>query len=310
MNTDSNLDPQILVYISRILSSLLTKNSKIIFHSFVEKGHVFDLFICHIVKTPAADFLCRVIEMESSSQKVLQLLDSENFFSHLMNSLDPSQSDSNHFALSQFVEGLLSRHFPETYPIISLLHRFTDPKILNPLLAVILDENAPISCWNEGISIISTLCQKIHQVTEEGGSTSHVIEEIVSCINPCLDLFAAELDTPESTYNGPSGPIPRLGQRKLSVTRLFADLTLIDSSVILKSFQRLRIAEALFSLFFRHSQNNFLHTNLVDLFAGLYQGDWSLTKSIISGNIFRKSKLLAHVTQAQKIADMFAELPR
>lgn len=40
---------------------------------FRSRGHVLDLFIKHLENTPCADFLCRLIEMESSTLKVLQV---------------------------------------------------------------------------------------------------------------------------------------------------------------------------------------------------------------------------------------------
>lgn len=41
---------------------------------FKARGDVLDLFIKHLDNTPCADFLCRLIEMESSTLKVLQVI--------------------------------------------------------------------------------------------------------------------------------------------------------------------------------------------------------------------------------------------
>lgn len=38
-----------------------------------ERGGVLDLFLKHLENTPSADFLCRLIEMESASFKALQV---------------------------------------------------------------------------------------------------------------------------------------------------------------------------------------------------------------------------------------------
>jgi hypothetical protein len=40
---------------------------------FRARGSVLDLFIKHLENTPCADFLCRLVEMESSTLKVLQV---------------------------------------------------------------------------------------------------------------------------------------------------------------------------------------------------------------------------------------------
>lgn len=50
---------------------------------FRSREAVLDLFIKHLDNTPCADFLCRLIEMESSTLKVLQVP------GHLINDIHP-----------------------------------------------------------------------------------------------------------------------------------------------------------------------------------------------------------------------------
>lgn len=228
-----------------------------------------------------------------------------------MRTIRQEYSEEAHFALGQFVRGLLMRTFPDSYPLTSLLHRFINPAVVVPFLTDILDCDENIfSTWCQGIEVISTLCEKIHQISESTGAALNVAAEFASTLVPRLEFFFKVLDGKECTYTGPSGPVPRLGMRRIWATRLLADVVLLRSPDIVNELRRLHVTERLFNLFFLHSQNTFLHTNVVDYFTFLCQGDWASNRALILDDGFRASKLLTRITQAQRIADSLAELPR
>lgn len=276
-----------------------------------ERGHVFDLFVRHLENTPAADFLCRVIEMESSTCKVLQFLSEEGFFGRILHTIGSMYTEGRHFALYQFINGLLMRPFPETYPILSLIHRFTETNVMGMYMSLLFDSsNNSASSWKYGLGLLSTICEKIHETTEMGLNTTNVVHEFSMSLAPRIGVLRASLDADEGVYNSPMGQVPRLGTRKITATRILADVSFLRSAEIISEMKRLEVAEKMFSLFFSHTQNTFLHTNVVDFFTNICHGDWNLTKPIIIDSVIRKSKLFARISQAQRIADSFAELPR
>lgn len=227
-----------------------------------------------------------------------------------MQTIGPSYPEAKHFALYQFVNGLLLRSFPDTYPIISLLHRFTDPSIFGNFLSLMMQADSSSSSWLQGVGVLSSICIKIHEVTDASFSTNHVVHELVSCLVPHVQRIVAILDEDFGSYNGASGKLSRVGLGRIKATRLLADLVLLRSAELVAEFKRLQVAEKLFAAFFTNSQNNFLHTNVVDFFAHLCQGDWNMNRPIIIESVIRGSRLLERIKQAQKIADSFAEMPR
>lgn len=227
-----------------------------------------------------------------------------------MQTIGPNYPEAKHFALYQFVDGLLMRSFPETYPIVSLLHRFTDHSILGNFLALMTTASSSSSSWLQGVGVLSSICIKIHDVTDAGLSTNHVVHELVSCLVPEVEKIVAILDEDFGTFNSAYGKMSRVGLGRIKATRLLADLMLLKSPELVAEFKRLHVAEKLLALFFTNSQNNFLHTNVVDFFAHLCQGDWLVNRPIIIESLIRESRLLDRIKQAQKIADSFAEMPR
>lgn len=310
MQDTPRIDLQVFVHMTRILAALLTSSPRVVFAALRERGHVFDLFIKHLDTTAAADFLCRLIEMESSTHKILHFLDEELFFYRLMQTIGPERTEAEHFALAQFVSGLMNRAFPESYPVASLVHRFTDPRIFQPFLAMLSDEDVSLSAYHQGINVISTLCVKIHQVATLGISTSHLVAELTGSVLPKLLLFNEHLEGPKDYYSGPTGLLQRVGIRRMKAARLFADLAILSAAALTEEMRRLETAERMFSLFFTHSHNSFIQNTVADFFSALCHGDWAVCKPIIVGNIFRGTRLLSKITQAQRIADSYAEMPR
>jgi len=339
------VDPQVMVYVTRLLGSLLAKGARPMLGLVGERGGVPALFIRHLGCTPAADFLCRLLEMEQQQQlagqgglRILAWLDEldgagHSFFTRVMGTIGTSHGEAAHFALSQFLHGLLMRPFGEGYPILSLLHRFTAPLVLGPFLQLIIheDDGTPFSqsSWTQGIAILSTLCAKIHEVAEPAGlpanltghaapagfsaAAGHVVSELVQALMPHLPHFASalEVQTYLPSYQSPGGPVPRLGMRLITAARLFADLTLLRSADLFAELGRLRVTEQLLELFFAHPQNSFLQHAVTDYFARLCQGgDWALSRSLILDAALHTGRLLTRITQAQRIADSFAEMPR
>lgn len=227
-----------------------------------------------------------------------------------MQTIEKGQGEEAHFALGQFIGGLLMRSFPDNYPLSSLLHRFVDPVVMGPFLDAILESGSVLSSWCQGIEVLSALCERIHQINEPPGSAAGVAAELTATLLPRLQLFFNALDGSEDTYKGPNGPVARLGMKRIWTTRLFADTVLLRSQDIIAELRCLHLTERLFDLFFQHSQNTFLHNNVVEYFTHLCQGDWSCNRLVILEDGLRASKLLSRITKAQRIADSLAELPR
>lgn len=221
-----------------------------------------------------------------------------------------SEPEAKQFALFHFINGLIMRKFPENYSTTALLHRFTNPSIFEPFLTEITQPETSTSSYYQGINIISVLCAKIYQVAEFGTPVANLVAELAKCLIPYLKFYANALESTKEWYNGPGGPTPRLGVYLIKASRLFSDLALLKSPLIIDELKSLQVAEKLFSLFFAHPQKTLLHNNVIDFFAYLCQGDWSTNRSIIIDNILRGSKLLSRITQSQRLADCLCEMPR
>lgn len=227
-----------------------------------------------------------------------------------MSTIGPEFSEMRRFALYHFINGLFMRNFPENYPLSNLLHRFIEPQLFTSFLDLIIQNIDTLDIYYQGINVISVICSKIHGLFEAGVQCGKLVSELAGVLTPRLKHFADEMECPTEFYHCPTGHIPKVGVRRIKATRLFADLALLRSPELIEEMRRLGIAEKLFALFFTHPQNNFLHNNVVDFLAYLCQADWATHKTIVVENILKGSKLFNRITQAQRIADCLAEMPR
>lgn len=135
-------------------------------------------------------------------------------------------------------------------------------------------------------------------------------QDMASIIVAHMETLAEILKVDAGLYKGPFGEVPRFGLVRLKIVRFFADAILLDSAELLAKYVALELPQYMVELFFKFPTNSFLQSSVYDFLVNLVSKDWPQCKIILVPCIFRQSSLLHRISQAQRLSDSLAELPK
>lgn len=239
-------------FIARVLTTLLTGNSKETLDYLKSRDDILEILIQH--PNALSEYFIKLILLEDGYSEVsTQYLIEKNFSSLLINKLSP-ELKSNHTDYSQFIIDILQVAGSES-PIFD---QFIHNENLELLFSLIMDENN-CSGFIQGLNIINFLVYLVSGLKLSTEDSPSLITRIVDS----LDKFKAIL-LKEATevITLTSGPLRPLGFNKIKIIELINALLQLNYDDVVVAIKEHDILSVVIDMFFKYEQNSILHKTI------------------------------------------------
>lgn len=268
-----------------------------------------DLLVNNLDLQPISELLYRFYALYNGENEILDWLKRGGLYEKLADQLKPAKGQDLHLATSQFIKGIFSLPFPESFPRDQIIGPLLSPAWLSRLLEnifheddeEIVDIDSVESSLLNGLEIIVVLLRSAHDFN---------LDPLVSQLMEHFETFFDLLTHPRSDQqylNLTAGRIETFGRIRLGIVELFSELLTFEKYV--QQFLKVKLLPTLFDAFFYYRQNNILHDLIVKISKVIFDPKTHVFDLIID-QILKDYDLRRRIVEAQRENDVQVQRPR
>lgn len=282
-----------------------------------------DLLANNLDLQPITELIYRFYAISTTGneeENILEWLRKGKFYEKLADQLALSKGTDIHLAVSQFINGLFSLPFPDTFPRDQVIKPFLNATWLNKLLGNIFnsadDEEIEAEFRDEveqsslinGLEIISSVLRASNE------SPSVVSNEFISCLIEHFETFFDLLKRGNGqTLQLTSGKVESFGRVRLEIVEMLCELLgcipeVKHCEMYVEGFKNNRLIPTLLDAFFYYKQNNILHEKIVKIFQIIFEKSNSFVPLI--DQLLIEYNLKQRIVDAQRENDAHVQRPR
>lgn len=275
-----------------------------------------DLLVKNLDLQPIAELIYRFYAISSvgnEEENILEWQKRGRFYEKLADQLVPSKGSDLHFAVSQFISGIFSLPFPESFPRDQVIEPFLNASWLNRLLGNIFNpseaedeeffeefrEEFEESSLINGLGIISS-------ILAASSSTALSVDsnEFISCLIGNFETFYDLLRRGSSV---------KFGRIRLEIVEMFGELLKCvpqtkNCENYIEGFKNARLLPTLLDFFFYYKQNNLLHEKVLIIIQIIFEGNDCFIPLI--DQLLKEYNLKQRIVDAQRENDAHVQRPR
>ena len=311
------------IFFSRLNIFLFNKMMPLMINFLNERvPNAIDLLVTNLDLQPISELIYRFYALHNIENNVLEWLKKGKFYDLLIEQMIPEKGTDLHVAISQFIKGLFSLPFPDTFPRDQVIKPFLNANWLNKLLKNIFTEFEEIDLKEEmeqsaivnGLEIISTILKTSKEQTEE----EFLGENFVSFLIENFETFFEILKRGNclKKLKLPSGEIEIFGRIRLKIVEMFLEILSTlplnkNCDKIVKNFKEIGIISHLIDSFFKYEQNNLLHELIVKIVKEIFTEDYEKSPfEPFIDEILKDFNLRQRIVEAQRENDSKVQRPR
>lgn len=271
-----------------------------------------DLLVNNLDLQPISELLYRFCALYDGENEILDWLDRGGLYEKLADQLKPSKGSESHMATCQFIKGIFSLPFPESYPREKVVGPIIKAAWLSRLLenmfrveeGIIEDDSIESSLVN-GLEIIVILIRSARDFN---------LEPFISCLMNNFETFYDLLTHPNDKnqfLNSISGRIEKFGRIRLKIVEIFLELLTCKNycEKHVETFLKVELLPILLDSFFQYRQNNILHDLIVKIMGVIFDSSTNVYDRIID-QILKDYNLRNRIIESQRENDVQVQRPR
>jgi hypothetical protein len=316
------------IFFSRLNIFLFNKMLPIMINFLNERvPNSIELLVNNLDLQPISELLYRFYALYNGDNEILEWLKRGKFYELLEEQMIPEKGTDLHMAVSQFIKGLFSLPFPDSFPRNQVLSPFLNPLWLNTLLKNVFSEfedaeDVEIKGEMEQSSIVNGL-QIISSILRASRDFDSDEEErflgdtFVSCL---IENFETFFDILKRGNYGifllTTGKVEVFGRIRLEIVKMISEILIClpltkNCESFVEKFKEIKIFPLLIDFFFHYNQNNLLHELLVEIIKEVFTEDYEKTPfNPLIDQIMKEHNLRQRIIDAQRENDSQVQKPR
>ena len=287
-----------------------------------------ELLVNNLDLQPISELLYRFYALYNGENDILEWLKEGRLYEKLLDQMIPEKGADLHVAVSQFIKGLFSLPFPDSFPRNQIIQPFLNPSWLIKLLKNVFTEfeeaedleikgEMEQSSVVNGLQIISSILKASRDFDSEGEGEENFLGEIF--VSNLIENFETFFDILKrgnfGIFHLTSGKVEIFGRIRLEIVKMFSEILIClpltkNCENFIKKFMEIQILPLLLDFFFQYKQNNLLHEQIVEIIKEVFTEDYEKTPfNPLIDQILKEYNLRQRIIDAQRENDSQVQKP-
>lgn len=312
------------IFFSRLNIFLFNKMLPVMINFLNERvPNAIDLLVNNLDLQPISELLYRFYAFYNGEKDIiLEWLRDGKFYDKLADQMVPKKGSDLHTSVAQFIKGLFSLPFPDSFPRDQVLLPFLNQNWLNRLLGNIftefdeleeieLKEEMEQSAIVNGIKIISTILRasvNFHSHYKDEEDEEYLGETFISNLIENFETFFDILKREKK--------IQTFGRIRLEIVEMFLEILNClplskNCELFVKKFKDAPMIPFLLDAFFYYHQNSILHDLVVKIIREIFTEEYEVNPfNPFIDQLMKEYNLRQRIVDAQRENDVQVHRPR